>query len=416
MAETLTKPIFGSLGSNYSASFAFQTLWSWVSADQNQVEKLKHALTKIWPGKEILLTAKGRDSLELALRGLDIGVGEWVLTQAFSCVAVEEAIIRAGARPVYYDLAEKSLTPSVETLEAARQKIIKQGVPTQQIQGLVLQFTLGYVPAELDKIKAWADLHKLKIIADLAQAVGANDQQGNLLGLDADAVVLSFGRDKVLDAVNGGAVIFRKQPKKDLDKFLETDRSMLGEFKDASYPVLSWLVRQTFSFGIGKLLIKLFKLSGWWSSPVVADHNRPHSLSPFHSELVLKRLTTWKNELKHRREIAQIYHQKLSQYAPITDQGIEQGTNLRYPILVDNPAKLLRRLEKSNVYISDRWYRSPVDSGSFNRPTVYTSGLCPQAEELAKHVINLPTHTNITPRQASQLADDCQTFLSFPPR
>ncbi len=412
MVETLTKPIFGSLGSNYSANFAFQALWSWVSADQNQVEKLKHALTTIWPGKDIVLTAKGRDGLELALRGLDIDVGEWVLTQAFSCVAVEEAINRAGARPAYYDLSEKSLTPSVETLEVARQKILEQGVLPQQVKGLILQFTLGAVPAELDKIILWANQHKLKLVADLAQAAGASDQQGASLGLDADAVVLSFGRDKVLDAVNGGVVIFSKQQKNNLEKYLETDRSLFSEFKDASYPVLSWLVRQTFSFGIGKLLIKLFKLSGWWSSPVVADHNRPHSLSPFHSELVLKRLTTWKNELKHRREIAQIYHQKLSQYAPITDREIELGTNLRYPILVDNPNKLLSYLEKSNVYISDRWYRSPVDSGSLNRPTVYTPGLCSQAEALAKHMINLPTHINISPLQAHQLAELIQSFLA----
>lgn len=414
MADTLNKPIFGSLGSNYSSRFAFQALWSWVSADQNQVEKLKQALTKFWPGKEVILTAKGRDSLELALRGLGIGVGEWVLTQAFSCVAVEEAIIRSGARPVYYDLAEKSLTPSVETLEAARQKIIQQGVLPQQIKGLILQFTLGSIPAELDKIILWANQHKLKLVADLAQAVGARDQQGNLLGLDADAVVLSFGRDKVLDAVNGGAVIFSKQPKVDLDKFLQTDRSVFSEFKDATYPISSWLARQTFSFGIGKLLIKLFKLSGWWSSPVVADHNRPHSLSPFHCELVLKRFATWKTELQHRREIAQIYHRKLAQFAPLTDREIELGTNLRYPLIVDDPDKVLGYLAKSKVYISDRWYRAPVDSGSLARPSVYRSGSCPNAEHMAQHTINLPTHTNITSVRARDLAESVFSYLSSP--
>jgi len=60
--------------------------------------------------------------------------------------------------------------------------------------------------------------------------------------------------------------------------------------------------------------------------------------------------------------------------------------------------------------LADRWYRAPVDSGSLARPTVYQTGSCPNAEAVAKKIVNLPTHINVEIKDAQRI---CRLIISF---
>lgn len=408
----MNKPIFNSLGSNYTWDFARLALKSWLTAKTSSLDKLEQALLSNWPGKQIILTAKGRDAIELGLRGLGIGVGDFVMTQAFSCVAVEEAIIRAGARPIYYDLAQASLAPSINSLEAARQAWLKQNVHLSSIKSIILQFSLG-TPAEIKEIALWCRKHQIKLIIDLAQSVGGVDEQERLLGLTADVIVFSFGRDKILDSVSGGAVIFQKTTNANLHSKVTSVAGSLEVLKNASYPFLTNVIRSSFGFGVGKVLLKLLNATGWFYSPVIASHSEPYALHPLYAELVLHRLTTWQMELKHRRQVAAIYHAKLASFSPLKDMDIVNGANQRYAVLVDDPAQFVAYMKKHQIYISDRWYRAPVDSGSLARPTLYQPGSCPNAEKLSQQIVNLPTHINVNLQDAKRIAKLTALFLSI---
>ena len=159
---------------------------------------LRERLEKDW-SSQVILTAKGRDAIELALKNLNLKAGDQVLTQAFSCVALEQAIQRAGFDPVFVDCAPGKLNFSVPQLKQA----LKQA---HQAKAVIVQHSLGY-PAEIAQIKQFCSKQDLVLIEDLAQAYGAKDLQREPLGTDADCLVLSFGKDKILDAVQGGAVI-----------------------------------------------------------------------------------------------------------------------------------------------------------------------------------------------------------------
>src|SRR5258708_9097790 len=91
---------------------------------------------------------KGRDAIEFALRVLEIGKEDVVLTQAFTCHAIEEAIVRAGTVPTFVDLAEGEMNPSVQTIQnAVKEK--KIDIP----KALIIQHTLG-VPANIKEVQA----------------------------------------------------------------------------------------------------------------------------------------------------------------------------------------------------------------------------------------------------------------------
>lgn len=407
----MNKSIFNSLGSNYTWQFAGFSLWSWISAKDSVLTELKQELMRYWPGEEIVLTAKGRDALELAIRGLRVGIGEIVLTQAFSCVAVEEAIIRAGARPVYYDLAPDCLFPSLETISRARQQLIDQGFDSRNIKALILQFSLGVLP-DLEAITDWCQKNQIKLVIDLAQSAGAKDKKNKLIGNGADAIAFSFGRDKILDAVSGGAVIFSQSPKINLSPYCLLQSGSIGIFKDATYPIMTWIIRQSFGIGFGMILLKTLKIFKWFNSPVLAEYQQPSQMHPFYAQLAVFRLRQIEHELIHRRLVAGIYHQKLAKYALLNNDGLKHGANQRYPLIITDPSSFIKYMKKHHVYLSDRWYRAPVDSGSLARPSVYQLGSCPNAEKTSQHIINLPTHINICSDTARKIADLTLNFIS----
>src|SRR3989338_1413783 len=74
---------------------------------------------------------------------------------------------------------------------------------------LIIQHTFG-TSAKLTELLAIAKQHQLYVIEDCAHALGARYQQ-QLVGTFGDAAIFSFGRDKVISSVYGGALL-TKQP------------------------------------------------------------------------------------------------------------------------------------------------------------------------------------------------------------
>jgi dTDP-4-amino-4,6-dideoxygalactose transaminase len=105
-----------------------------------------------------------------------------------------------------------------------------------------------------------------------------------------------------------------------------------------------------------------------------------------------------------RRGNALIYHRTLSNPSTLIDEKlINTGACLRYPLLVSNRNQVIRALKKHHVHISDTWYKAVVDCGSGPNISTYRSG-CPNAQYLAEHIINLPTHQYVTPEIAKTIA------------
>ena len=392
--------IFNSLGSNYRWREIMIATKQIFCSSKKAFAQMQQELENFFQGKAVFLF-NGRDAIEYCLRSFEIGSADQVLTQAFSCSSLEEAINRVGAQAVYYDLQPEKLQTSLTQIQTAYRQ-------AKNPKAVIVQHTLGYVD-ELSSIAAFCHEHNLLLIADLAQAVGATAANGQALGLQADAIILSFGRDKILDAVVGGAVILRKSPTQDLSSTL-TQPIKTNILPLLLYPHLTWKIRTLYGLGIGKFFHWLAQKLGLMTTAIASPHSHYQAFPKKFSLLLLHRWQHLSAQLRHRRKLAQFYFSQLQGLAyvklPITELDIKSGTNLRFPLLLNKSeavASLLTFLAQHQVYLFDRWYRQAVDSGQMKFTTSYVAGSCPQAEILAQRIINLPTHQNLSLKQAQEI-------------
>ena len=138
----------------------------------------------------------GTDAIALALRGLDVGHGDEVITVSHTAVATAVAINMAGATPVFVDIDPQAYTIDPATIGAAI---------TTNTKAIIAVHLYGQA-ADMDAVMAVAREHGLKVIEDCAQATGAR-YKGQRVGSIGDAGCFSFFPTKNLGALgDGGAV------------------------------------------------------------------------------------------------------------------------------------------------------------------------------------------------------------------
>jgi dTDP-4-amino-4,6-dideoxygalactose transaminase len=140
--------------------------------------------------------ANGTDALELALRALDIGHGDEVITTANTFIATAAAIARSGATPVFVDV-----DPTTYNIDP---NLIERAV-TQRTKAIIPVHLYGQ-PADMRAIMKIATDNGLSVIEDAAQAHGA-EYEGRRVGSIGHLACFSFYPGKNLGAYgDGGAV------------------------------------------------------------------------------------------------------------------------------------------------------------------------------------------------------------------
>ncbi|GLS03407.1 aminotransferase [Chitiniphilus shinanonensis] len=138
----------------------------------------------------------GTDALELALRTLEVGPGDEVLTVANAGMYASTAIRAIGAVPRYVDIEPQSMQLDLRLLDAA---------VTPRTRALVLTHLYGRM-ADAAGALAWARARGIALIEDCAQAHGAM-RDGRRAGSWGDLAAFSFYPTKNLGALgDGGAV------------------------------------------------------------------------------------------------------------------------------------------------------------------------------------------------------------------
>jgi dTDP-4-amino-4,6-dideoxygalactose transaminase len=105
----------------------------------------------------------GTSALHVAMRVLDIGPGDEVITTPFTFVATSWAISYVNAKPVYIDIEEATFNIDPNQIERAI---------TPRTKAIVPVHLYGH-PANLDALRAICQKHHLKLVEDAAQAHGA---------------------------------------------------------------------------------------------------------------------------------------------------------------------------------------------------------------------------------------------------
>lgn len=412
------KPIFSSLGSNYSFSDGVRAVYGLFASYltpatlEKDLQQLQERMNTLYSGTTFFFY-KGRDAIECALRAFSITEGDVVITQAFTCYAIEEAIMRTGAQPVYIDIAEKGFNLELAGIQKA---VKKHG---SRAKAVIVQYSLG-TSLQTEKIKDYCSKHGIVLIEDLAQGYGATTTEGRAAGSIGDAVIFSFGRDKCIDAVSGGACCLREVTDTQLQQTaawyssLDVYPSFGTKLSDALYPFEMWFIRTTLFWGVGpltvgKLLLFLGKKTKLFTSPLKSPTTHS-TLLPLHLvPLLSEQLASFAEQLKHRKKIQAVYDTAFaSTAATLHLPGYPSSSGLKYPLIVADPDDLAKKLKKYGIFIADRWYRAAVDCSTLACDSVYSTGTAPNAEKRATQVISLPTHKNIGTQDAERLVEAIQ--------
>lgn len=165
------------------------------------VETFSQAFGSYVGTEECVVCNSGTDALYLALRALNIGPGDEVITSPFTFIATAEAISAVGAIPVFVDIELESFNLDVSKVEAAI------GDRTRAIMPVHL---FGR-PVDMGPLMDLAARHDLAIVEDCAQATGAR-WQGRPVGSIGHVGCFSFFPTKNLGGCGDGGAITTNDP------------------------------------------------------------------------------------------------------------------------------------------------------------------------------------------------------------
>lgn len=372
--------------------------------------KLQHALADFFAiaPNQVWLFNSGRSALLTYLRSLQLPDQSEVLLQAFTCNAVVNPILWSNLKPVYVDIEPKLLTMSPPAVRAAL---------TPQTKAIIIQHTFGQPAAFLSELLAIAREHNLIVIEDCAHALGATTTDNRLLGSYGDAALLSFGRDKVISSVYGGALVVNAaQHQSAVNLYYQNLKfpRCLWTLQQLLHPIITRLAIITWYWlGCGRGLFVLAQrchilslaVSQLERNAVLPDYF-PKKLPGALAALALyqfKKLARFNN---HRRAIAQVYDQIL-----YSRSNLAQGIFLRYTVRSQKRQELFNRLKAQGVVLGDWYWNVIVPSANNLSRFGYVANSCPQAEVAAECVLNLPTHIHVTPDLARTIAEQVKPYI-----
>ncbi len=159
-------------------------------------EALEATLAKYTTSPHAIACASGSDAILLALMALDIGPGDEVILPSYTFFATAAAVCRLGARPVFVDIEPATFNLDPALVEAAITPATKAIMPVH----------LFGQCAEMDAIGAIAARHKLPVVEDAAQAIGA-EHSGRRAGVLGDVACFSFYPTKNLGGFGDGGML-----------------------------------------------------------------------------------------------------------------------------------------------------------------------------------------------------------------
>ena len=383
----MKKHCFLGLAANYKGRLWAHTFTVGRERDRGALQRF---LTQKYGGRAIL-TKNGRSALALALKAY-FEPGDAVIVNGFTCYAVYEAVKAAGLVPIWTDINKQDLNFDIETLrsvmrcgisgdsrpyatneERNERSSARNDGPERasrelpkshsQIKGIVVQNSLGN-PVDIAAIEKFAKQHNLTIIEDLAHCAGIKYADGREAGTAGAAAALSFGKDKSVDTISGGAVVLRVPCKTAVEapgKLPKVSDTLRARF----YPLLGTISRGLSYIHLGGIWMRCLVKIHWVEKSADNKLDLERKIAKFEAKLALRQL----KELKKTGE------------API-----------REFCLVRDRAEVLKKLQARGYYFSGFWYEKPVSPERYYRKVHFPENKCPVATEVAAKIINFPTY------------------------
>lgn len=174
------------------------------------VDRFEESIKKFTGAKNALALSSATSALHLALRVLEIGKGDVVMTSSFTFIGSVSAILYENATPLFIDSDKKSWNLDPDLLDIAIKK-----APTKP-KALILTHLYGQM-ADVEKIAFTCKKYGIYLIEDAAESLGASFD-GKQSGTFGDFGVYSFNGNKLLTTSGGGMLV------SDNEKWIEKAR------------------------------------------------------------------------------------------------------------------------------------------------------------------------------------------------
>lgn len=161
-----------------------------------EVTQFEEAIARFTGAKHAIGVSSGTDAILLALMAAGIGPGDEVLCPSYTFFATAGCVARVGAKPVFVDA--DPITFNLDVDDAARRV-------TPRTKAIIPVHLFGQ-SAAMDELLALARQHKLCVIEDTAQSMGAG-YRGRQLGTIGDMGTFSFFPSKNLGAFGDAGLL-----------------------------------------------------------------------------------------------------------------------------------------------------------------------------------------------------------------
>jgi dTDP-4-amino-4,6-dideoxygalactose transaminase len=308
----------------------------------------------------------GTSALHVAMRILDIGPGDEVITTPYTFVATTWAIAYVGARPVYVDVDRETMNLDPRLIERAITPRTRAVMPVD---------LYGH-PYDADPIQEICRRHKLPLVEDAAQAVGAR-YKGRSAGTLGEMAAFSFYPGKNLGACGeGGALVTASDAQAKRAAALREHGSSTRYYHDE----VGYNYRMEGIQG-AVLDVKLRHLPAWTAARRRIAH-RYHELLAS-TPLALPLEASWAESAYHLYVVRHAKRDKLREH--LQSKGV--GTALHYPL----PLHLQKCF---------------ADLG-------YKAGDFPVAEAAARECLSIPMYPELTDPQVEYVAAMIREFPSW---
>lgn len=317
------------------------------------VKRLEEKIAGLVGTKYSIGVNSGTDALFLSLKALGIKNGDEVITTPFSFIATAEAIANTGAKPVFVDIDPKTFNIDVLKIKRATTKKTKAIIPVH-LYGQM---------ADMKEIIKIAKKHKLFVIEDAAQAIGAKQKingKWEMAGGVGHIGCFSFFPTKNLGAFGDGGMVTTND--KNLAEKIKLLRNH-GATKKYYHETLGISSRLD-ELQAAILLAKFPYLSAW--------NKKRHNITKFYDknlrnvgDIILPEL------LKNNYHI---YHQ--------------------YTIRTEHRDELKEYLEKNAIPTAIH-YPLSLHLQPLFKNLGYKQGICPEAEKASKEVLSLPIYPEL---------------------
>ena len=328
----------------------------------NELDTFESALAEYCGTTRAVGLKSGTDALLLTLKALGIGIGDEVITTAFTFFASVEAIMQVGARPIFADIEPRTLCLSPDTCAAA---------VTPATKAILLVHIFGHC-TNAECFQSLCEDNNIALVEDAAQAIGAT-WNGRKLGSLGRAGTFSFNPTQNLSALgDAGAVVTSDE------KLADSLRQLRSHGRDAT----------------GRYIC-------------LGHNSHMDELQAAFLHIKLGRLDA---ELARRRELAARYDADLPPEARRVHGAEGCVSNChQYTIRTDRRDALRQSLFEQGIGTGDYY---PVPAHREPAAAAVGAARLPETELACKEVVTLPIRPSLTDEQQKTVIDAVRRFFA----